>query len=168
MRVLWHTFCIWFSMHKHIRVRTTHCVRNIKSSHYQWRSAVVSILSNIKIKQFQFIAEKIPTVVICSIAHDNLPAQVAGLTGAHQNDLWKNIINVPCLNHMVNLVYNHIVSRSAGFSAIPKGILTWNRIMKDKTMKQHVGSSPSIPETRWIYTLDLLDFMEAKIEKLMR
>jgi hypothetical protein len=105
---------------------------------------------------------------ICGIICDNLPAQVAGLRQflAMDNGRWAGVIHVPCLNHMINLVFSRILSITliADVMATLPGI---TQALRSPAAQEIIGKRcPSIVRTRWVYLVDILGFICRHFESI--
>jgi hypothetical protein len=96
---------------------------------------------------------------VVSIICDNCPAQVNGVTQALAFYPHLGILHIPCLNHMVNLVFTHAVETHLVASRI--NLLT--EFIQD--LRSPIGMDilhrkcPSLVRTRWIYAVDVLRFI---------
>ena len=115
------------------------------------------------IEMFSYILKRIPNAIICSISHDNLPAQVKGLRNALQREEFQGIIDIPCMNHMINLIFTNSISNSELFSNVIKEIINWKNLLKDEIFKEHIGKIPNIPLKRWMYIVDIQRFIDKNI-----
>jgi hypothetical protein len=100
-------------------------------------------------------------VEICGIICDNLPAQVAGLRNflSSEDGLRTGIFHIPCLNHMVNLVFVHAIKDKVFAEAIadlPGQIHLLNKAQALEIINCHC---PKLIKTRWVYLVDILGFI---------
>lgn len=104
-------------------------------------------------------------VRICSIVHDNLPAQSKGLEEVLSSlDDRPRIVDVPCFNHLINLVFVHAVRQNNDLNALVSEVQTWQRLLKALKI-----NAPTIPKTRWLYVVELIEVIVSypNLEEIM-
>jgi hypothetical protein len=112
----------------------------------------------------QFFCDMIQKVTshgieIVAIICDNCPAQINGVAQAlifHQN---LGIRHIPCLNHMTNLVFTHILRESV----VSQRMEILNDVITDLRSEKGIEilrrKCPTLVKTRWIYAVDVLRFI---------
>jgi hypothetical protein len=98
---------------------------------------------------------------ICGVVCDNLPAQVVGLQHflASDDGHWAGIMHVPCLNHMANLVFSHVIKETV-FHQVAQALPDIVRSMNSRPVVEIIGKQcPKIIRTRWVYLVDILGFI---------
>ena len=113
------------------------------------------------VKVISDLQAKCPHVLIGGIVHDRLAAQekaVAAIVGGMFRDL--AIIDVPCYNHMTNLVFIDGYRDSDTLRLMVENVLCWQRVLRTAQARESMGKvCPNVPRTRWYYIVDLLHFI---------
>lgn len=97
--------------------------------------------------------------------HDNLPAQSNGLEEVLSSlDDRPRIVDVPCFNHLINLVFVHAVRQNNDLNALVSEVQTWQRLVKALKI-----NAPTIPKTRWLYVVELIEVIVSypNLEEIM-
>ena len=102
-----------------------------------------------------------PRFTIAAVVHDRLAAQERAvadvLSGAFRN---KGILDIPCFNHMVNLVFADCHECSEAFNRTVQSVLRYQRVLRTSSARRQLKTvCPSIPKTRWNYVVDLLLYL---------
>lgn len=99
------------------------------------------------------MSENAPGIAITSIVHDNLPAQSNAVHMVLQ-ERSLGILDIPCFNHMLNLVFTHSLGENANLALGVQYALGYQRILR------MIGRpAPSIPKTRWLYVVELIEYI---------
>ena len=101
-----------------------------------------------------YLRRHAPGIIVTSIVHDNLPAQ-ANAIDVVVSELDGCTIDVPCFNHMLNLVFTHSVRDNKELNQGVRMALAYQRLMREANKP-----APSIPKTRWLYIVELLECIE--------
>lgn len=110
---------------------------------------------------FDKTATQAPSLVICSIVHDNLPAQEHAVELVIRGQ-GQFILDVLCFNHMINLVFIHSMRDCPDLNAFVELALSLQKFFKLAEM-----SVPSVQRTRWLYIVELIDFILSREEMLI-
>jgi hypothetical protein len=101
-----------------------------------------------------------PTLQICGVVCDNLPAQVARLRRFLESDpQWSAIQHIPCLNYMINLIFIDALKfppEAKVLSLLPGIIHMLNSRDAFQIIRRHC---PTIVRTRCVYLVDVLGFI---------
>ena len=90
---------------------------------------------------------------ICTIVHDNLPAQSNALARVlDASDRRPRTLDIPCFNHMINLVLIHAMRQNKDLREMVKVVLKWQRLMRALKIQ-----APSVPRTRWMYIVEVIE-----------
>jgi hypothetical protein len=96
---------------------------------------------------------------IVAIICDNCPAQVNGLWQSLAFFPELAICHIPCLNHMANLVFSHVLQHDA----VAQRIVQLDQIIHDLRSPEGTAivgrKCPKIVRTRWIYAVEVLYFV---------
>lgn len=93
-----------------------------------------------------------PRVRICAVIHDNLPSQANAVFNVLRSwDRRPRILDVPCFNHLVNLVFVHAVKQCHPLKQMIDDVLKWQTLFGDLGIQ-----APSVPTTRWLYIVELI------------
>jgi hypothetical protein len=102
-----------------------------------------------------------PSPEICGIICDNLPAQVSGLHRflSSQNGRWAGITQIPCLNHMINLVFAYVI-KSGVFLQVSESLPEIIRALSAREERELLGRRcQKLIRSRWMYLIDSLSFI---------
>lgn len=104
------------------------------------------------VQHLQTLERHDPKLIVCSVVHDNLAVQSNAVDSVLPNwEGFPKIIDVPCLNHMLNLVYKDSVQGCGPLAGLV------DRVSKWKSLFDALGlPAPSVPETRWFYIVELI------------
>ena len=93
-----------------------------------------------------------PKLIVCSIVHDNLAAQANAVSNVISHwDTVPKIIDVPCLNHMVNLVFTQSVNDCHALDSLVRAVIKWQSLCSAIGLR-----TPSVPQTRWLYIVEVI------------
>jgi hypothetical protein len=102
-------------------------------------------------------------IELVAIVCDNCPAQLNGVAQALAFCPELSIVHVPCFNHMINLVFTHILT----YPPVSHRIEILNEIVScllTDTGRQVLGKKcPMLIKTRWVYAVDVLRFILERI-----
>jgi hypothetical protein len=113
-----------------------------------FRESMINILNNF------------PTLEICDIVCDNLPAYLAGLRRFLQSDIqWSPIRYILCLNQMINLVFIYALKFPpvAEVFSILRGII--HTLNSRDAFEIICRDCLTIVRRRWVYLIDVLGFI---------
>lgn len=102
-----------------------------------------------------------PNLKICSIIHDNFAAQSNAVDTVIE-EREEIILDVPCFNHAVNLVFVNSMSHSEDLKSLVDLVLSFQQLFKLAGI-----CVPSVPKTRWLYVVELIDFVLTRSESLI-
>ena len=112
-----------------------------------WKTADYSVFFLTRTQQVQDKGLR-----ICSIVHDNLPAQSNALDRIiATSEERPRILDIPCFNHLINLVFVHSVRENPDLCALVQELHAWQRLCK--ALKVNI---PTVPKTRWLYILEVI------------
>ena len=95
----------------------------------------------------------VPNLCVCSVVHDNLAAQSnAVATVLSTWDSVPRILDIPCLNHMANLVFKDSVDSCYQLESLLAKVKKWQSLLQELGLP-----SPPVPETRWFYIVELIE-----------
>jgi hypothetical protein len=98
-------------------------------------------------------------IELVSMICGNCPAQINGVTQAfvHHPDL--ATLHIPCLNHMVNLIFTHVLTAEI----LSEGMALLNKFIRDlrSQAEEHIlqRKCPRLARTRWVCAVDVLRFI---------
>ena len=104
-----------------------------------------------------FFLQKIQTIqqrniVVCSVIHDNLSAQSNAIDNVLRTlDARPKIFDIPCFNHMLNLVLSDSIEQCCELRGAIKRLKKWLKLMK--RLKVPIRN---IPRTRWVYIVEAI------------
>jgi hypothetical protein len=103
-------------------------------------------------------------VEVVAVVCDNCPAQLNGVAQALLFFPDLGILHIPCFNHMVNLVFTHILELStvADRIEILRAIIAEMLTDDGKTLLGR--KCPNLVPTRWVYVVDVLRFIFDRID----
>jgi hypothetical protein len=108
-----------------------------------------------------WLSDHAPMMEICGVICDNLPAQVAGLRTFLETADGKcsAILHIPCVNHMVNLVFTHTIKNGI-FSEVPATLPEVIRILHSALVFDVMGvRCPRLIQTMGGCLVDVLAFL---------
>ena len=113
------------------------------------------------VKTISNIKSAMPKTIIASIVHDRLAAQAKAVANVvHSNFRDIAVIDVPCFNHMLNLVFTDALASSTIMSRTVSSVLNWQKVLRTRGAKLAIKSKcPAISKTRWYYIVDILDYL---------
>lgn len=110
-------------------------------------------------KMVDDIRDRLKFEVTC-ILHDNLIAQASAVKKLLKTSGYRTILDVPCFNHMLNLVFLNTLQVSSAMSKLVNDILQLSVILRKKESVEVIGSrAPTVPKTRWFYIIELIDYI---------
>ena len=96
---------------------------------------------------------RVPNLCVCSVVHDNLAAQSnAVATVLSTWDSVPRILDIPCFNHMANLVFKDSVDSCYQLESLLTEVKKWQSLFQELGLP-----SPPVPETRWFYVVELIE-----------
>ena len=112
-----------------------------------WKTADYSVFFLTRTQQVQDKGLR-----ICSIVHDNLPAQSNALDRIiAASEERPRTLDIPCFNHLINLVFVHSVRENPDLYALVQELHAWQRLCR--ALKVNI---PKVPKTRWLYILEMI------------
>ena len=106
------------------------------------------------VKHLQSVDGFTPKITVCSVIHDNLAVQANAVDTALGHWRMPKIIDIPCFNHLVNLVFVHSREDCRALNALVNRVLQWQELLRA------IGvSAPSVPKTRWLYIVEVTRFI---------
>ena len=97
-------------------------------------------------------------LTICSVVHDNLPAQSNALTRVlSQSEVRPRTLDIPCFNHLINLVFIHAMRENNELREIVQEILAWQKLLRALKIV-----APVVPRTRWLYIVQVIEVILSK------
>ena len=110
-------------------------------------------------------------IKIVSICHDQLPSQSVAiskvLSDLKQNDSILPIINVSCLNHLINNAFLHTIKNCDELKNFIPQIEEVVSIFRKRDAVEYIGRKiPNAPKTRWIYLIDTLSFIVKYVDDI--
>ena len=97
-------------------------------------------------------------LTICSVVHDNLPAQSNALTTVlSQSEVRPRTLDIPCFNHLINLVFIHAMRENNELREIVQEILAWQKLLRALKIV-----APVVPRTRWLYIVQVIEVILSK------
>ena len=93
-------------------------------------------------------------ITICSLIHDNLPAQSIAVKNVLNHFKHLKILDIPCFNHMINLVISNIIKINEDISQCIQNIFEFQKILSKIGYK-----IPTIPVARWCYMVETLGYI---------
>ena len=119
------------------------------SENSQWD---VSNYEEFLVAHLQHLESFEPKLIVCSIVHDNLAAQANAVSTVVSHwDTIPKIIDVPCLNHMVNLVFTQSVKDCHALDSLVGEVIKWQSLCSTIGLR-----TPSVPQTRWLYIVEVI------------
>ena len=103
---------------------------------------------------FDYLESHEPSLVITSIVHDNLPAQSNAVAAVLEGRKLR-VIDVPCVNHMLNLVFSGSVAENSKLARGVDMALAYQKVLRMEKI-----NLPLVPKTRWLYVVELIDLIE--------
>ena len=108
------------------------------------------ILSRIQLVQNEGIQ-------IAAIIHDNLTVQTNAVTNVLNSlEQCPRTLDIPCLNHMLNLVFTHAAEECEPLAKLVNDTLNWQKLLRSLKIK-----IAAIPKTRWMYIVEVIQAMSA-------
>ena len=101
-------------------------------------------------------------LIVCSIICDNLPAQQSGLKSFLNSDnrMIRSIEHIPCLSHMINLVFIHSLRQSLEINALINSLSDFVTLLRKEDAVRQIGKlCPKPIQTRWLYIYEPLLFI---------
>ena len=94
---------------------------------------------------------------IAAIIHDNLAVQANAVTNVLNSlEQCPRTLDIPCLNHMLNLVFTHAAEECEPLAKLVNDTLNWQKLLRSLKIK-----IPAIPKTRWMYIVEVIQAMSA-------
>lgn len=97
---------------------------------------------------------------VIAVIHDNLISQASAVKRLIRVKGYTKILDIPCFNHMLNLVFLNSMQISTEMSSLVTKILEFCVVLRKKESINIIGRrAHTVSKTRWFYIIELIDFI---------